>query len=143
MEVEEEQVIEEKVEDKEPKNNNLALNRTFFGQTTALKVQYNKDLNKIFVHTGKKNGESWKWEVAKLYDTELAEVLRLLNKEIDRIGFFHQFESKETKISVNRKEETVFFRIGDISKALNYGEQVVLKLLLENLILRSNFIESK
>ena len=111
------------------------LGKTFFSQNAALGVQYNPDKNSIYLQIGKKDQENWIWIRAKMKDTELGDILRVLRGKVENVSFYHKYNGKETKIWVNRKDDTVFFKIEEFSEALNSGEQEVLILLLEEMIL--------
>ena len=125
----------------EYKNNNLIINKAFMSKNNALKIQYNKDVNQIFIHAGKKDNEKWVWIKTKFSDSEIGDILRVLNGQTDKCSFFHQFNGNTTRTWINKKDGFVFFKIEDISKALNSGEQEVLKVLLNKIILLSNVNE--
>jgi hypothetical protein len=115
------------------------IDKCFFGQKTALKIQYNEETNAIYLGIGKKEeDESWTWKTAKMKDTEIAEILRLLQQKAESINFFHTFNDNETKIWINRKDQTVFFKIDDLAKGLNPAEQEVLRIVLEETILQTS-----
>ena len=116
------------------------IDKCFFGQKTALKVQYNEETNAIYLGIGKKEeDETWTWKTAKMKDTEIAEILRLLQQKTESINFFHTFNDNETKIWINRKDQTVFFKIDDLVKGLSPAEQEVLRIVLEETILQTSF----
>ena len=108
--------------------------KTFFSQNSALRVQYNPSLNTVFFSIGKKSNDTWKWQIAKMSDCELGDIINVLDNRSDGISYYHKFNDKETKIWINRKEETVFFKINDFSKPLLPGEQVILKILLYGIV---------
>lgn len=121
----------------EDKPSKTKLDRCFFGQKSALKVQYNPESKAIFLGIGKKGeDDTWTWQTAKLKDTEAAEIILVIQGKAEAANFYHTFKDDTTKIFINHKETNVFFRIEDQSKALTPGEQEVLKLILEAAIIQ-------
>lgn len=120
------------------KNNSLIINKAFMSKNNALKIQYNKSVNQIYFHAGKKETDKWSWIKTKFIDSEIGEILRVLNGGIDKCSFYHQFNGKSTRTWINKKNEFVFFKIEGISKALNTGEQEVMKILLRKIIVLCN-----
>ena len=115
------------------------IDKCFFGQKTALKIQYNQENKSIYLGIGKKEeDDSWTWKTAKMKDTEIAEILRLLQEKAESVNFHHTFDGNQTKIWINRSKETVFFKIEDQAKGLNPAEQEVLKIVLEEAILQTS-----
>jgi hypothetical protein len=116
-----------------------AIDKCFFGQKSALKLQYNQDNNAIFLGIGKKedNG-NWNWRNAKIKDTEAAEIIRVISGQTDTPSFYHSYNDNNTKIWISRKEDRMVARIEDHSKALAPDEQVVLKILLKEAIVRAS-----
>lgn len=112
-------------------------------KNNALKIQYNKDKNQIFFHAGKKDNDKWNWIRSKFSDSEIGEILRVLNGKIDKCSFYHQYNGKAKRTWINKKNGYLFFKIEDISKALNSGEQEVMKVLLEKVILLANVNNNK
>ena len=111
------------------------LARAFFGQQSCLRMESNE--NGVWMMVGRRNGQRWVWQKAKLNPAEVGDILCVLAGKADKIGFFHTYEKdgvkKETKINISKAEDSsnVFFRIGEHAKPLNAGEQEVLKVLLE------------
>lgn len=113
------------------------LDKCFFGKESALKVQYDKDTNKLYLGVGKKNDNDWTWEKAKLKDVEAAEILRVIASKTEAASFFHSFNNKNTKIWVNKSEDSLVIKIESQSKKLNPAEQEVLRIFLEEVILQT------
>jgi len=120
------------------KNDSLVINKAFMSKKNALKIQYNKDVNQIYIHAGKKDTEKWVWIKSKFADSEIGEILRILDGQIDKCSFFHQYNRKATRTWINKKNGFIFFKVEDISKALNSGEQEVMKVLLRKIIVLAN-----
>jgi len=120
------------------KNDSLIINKAFLSKNNALKIQYNKDVNQIYIHAGKKDNDKWIWIKSKFSDSEIGEILRVLNGQTDKCSFFHKYNDNTTRTWVNKKNGFIFFKIEDISKALNSGEQEVMRVLLEKVILLCN-----
>lgn len=116
------------------------INKAFFGQDNALKIQYNTDTNEVYLHLGKVHEKVWTWYRAKLNDVELGNIIQVLVGKINHISFFHKFNSNPQQIFVDRSKngKTFAFRIGSMSKALNEAEAYVLKILIESLIVKLN-----
>ena len=57
-------------------NNGLIINKAFMSKNNALKIQYNKNVNQIYVHAGKKDNDKWIWIKSKFNDAEIGEILR-------------------------------------------------------------------
>ena len=120
-----------KTETEQSQSGSIKLDKCFFGQKTALKVQYNQDKNSIYIGIGKKDeADQWTWKNAKIKDTEAAEIIRVLTGKTDSTSFYHTYNDNITQIWINRKEEQVFFKIDEFAKGLNTGEQEVLKIVL-------------
>ena len=115
------------------------IDKCFFGQKTALKIQYNQENKSIYVGIGKKEeDDTWTWKTAKMKDTEIAEILRLLQQKTENVNFYHTFDGNQTKIWINRKDKSVFFKIEEYAKGLNSAEQEVLRIVLEETILQTS-----
>jgi len=124
-------------EQRQPKR--AKIDKCFFGQKTALKIQYNQENRSIYLGIGKKQeDDSWTWKTAKMKDTEIAEILRLLQQKAENVNFHHTFNGNQTKIWINRKDQTVFFKIEDLAKGLSLAEQEVLRIVLEETILQTS-----
>lgn len=120
------------------KDSGLVINKAFMSKNNALKLQYNKNTNQIFIHIGKNIGEKWEWKKSKYSDTEIGDILRVIDGKEEKCSFFHKFKDNTTRTWVNKKDGFLFFKIEDNSKALSAGEQEVMKVLLEKVILLSN-----
>jgi len=119
-------------------SNQLVVNKAFLSKSTALKIQYNQTVNQIYLHAGKKQTDKWVWIRSKFSDAELGDILRVLHGQADSCSFFHRYNGHTTRTWVNKKDGYVFVKIEDISKALNTGEQEVLKVLLQQIIWLAN-----
>ena len=114
------------------------LDKCFFGKESALKVQYDKETGKIFLGIGKKGSSNdWTWENAKLKDVEAAEIIRVIASKTEAASFFHSFNNKNTKIWINKSEDSLIIKVDDQSKKLSPAEQEVLRIFLEEVILQS------
>jgi len=107
-------------------------------KNSALRIHYNPEFRAVFLTVGKKVEDTWKWETAKMKDHELGDIIRVLNNSSENVSFYHKFNDKETKIWINRKEENVFIKVNDFSKLLRPGEQMVLKILLQRIIIEDS-----
>jgi len=125
------------------KNNGLLINKAFFGKNTVLKIQYHKEKKQAYIHAGKKTLDAkWTWNKVKFSDSELGMILNVLSGKTEKISFFHKFNGNKKQIWINKDNGILFFKIDDISKSLTLGEQEVMKILLQKIILMMN-LESK
>ena len=132
-----ENTTEQEVVAKESQHRNR-LEKCFFGQESALKVQYDKETNKFYLTVGKKGtNNDWTWETAKLKDIEAAEIIRVITSKTEAASFFHSFNNKNTKIWINKSEDNLAIKIENQGKKLNPAEQEVLRIFLEEVILQS------
>jgi len=116
----------------------IVIDKCFFGQKTALKIQYNQENNSIFIGIGKKNeNDQWTWNNAKIKDTEAADIVRVITGKIDNTSFYHTFNNTHTQIWITKKETQIFIKIDNLTKNLNPSEQEVLKIILKETILQS------
>ena len=114
------------------------LDKCFFGKESALKVQYDKETNRIYLGVGKKGSNNdWTWGNAKLKDVEAAEIIRVIASKTEAASFFHSFNNKKTKIWINKSEDSLSIKIENQGKKLNPAEQEVLRIFLEEVILQS------
>lgn len=122
--------------------NGLKINKAFLGQKSALKLQLNKE-NEAYIHVGKKNqDDKWEWQRAKFEESELGSILQLLTGKSEKFTTVHEFEGEKKSIAFNMvKDKNLFFvKIGTISsKPLAAGEQEVLRILIEKVILDINY----
>ncbi len=107
-------------------------NKPFFGKNTCLKIQTSE--SDAYIHIGKKKEEEWDWTKLKMSDVELGHILRVLKDETGSWSTVHEFQGNQNKIWVNKNEGTVFFKVNDVTKALNPGEQKVLSVILKKVI---------
>lgn len=123
--------------------NKLIINKSFMSKTSCFKVQLTKD-KECYMHTGKKQGEKWDWKKAKFNSTELGELIDFLGNDKKTVSFFHSFNNKsKIQIYFNKgqyKDQEVISPIIDKlpGKALAKGEQVVLNLILQQIIVNMN-----
>ena len=114
------------------------IRKPFFGKDSCLVFQVNAQARKVFLDVGKKENDAWNWKKAKLDDEEMAQILRVLQGDAEEASFYHEYKGNATKIWVNRKEDNVYFRIEDQSKALTPPQQTILDVLLREAILAVN-----
>lgn len=113
--------------------NRSVLRHAFFGQASCVTLDHGQ--NGTFLKVGKKNGDGWGWQVAKMSMPELGDIISVIKGRTDKASFFHSFKDKQTKIWINRDDKgQVFFKIEDHAKPLNIGEQEVLLVLLDRVI---------
>lgn len=111
------------------------IDKVFFGQKSAFKIQYNENADSAFFGIGKKDNEdNWTWRTAKMSDTELGDILRVLTGREDAVSFYHTFNKVETRIWINRKDNNVMVKIEDTVKLLTPAEQEIMRVLLEEII---------
>jgi hypothetical protein len=108
--------------------------KAFFGKSNCLKVQQTD--SDVYFHMGVNKAGTWEWTKIKMGDTELGEIIRVLEGKSERWSTVHQFGEKQNKIWVNRSADAVFFKVNDISKSLNSGEQEVMATLLRSCIVK-------
>lgn len=118
----------------------LHLDRAFFGQINCLKVQMNNNME-VYFHIGllDKKSNIWNWIKVKMSDSELAEIVNLLKKENGKCSFFHSFNDSKTQIWCNKTSNSFSIKIKSISKNLGIAELEVLRIILENSIVKMNF----
>ena len=114
------------------------LDKVFFSQTSALKVQHDNNRPGIFLGIGKKADDgTWTWKTTKLKDTEAAQIIRLIQGRAQTVDFYHTFQGEATKIQINKKDDDVYIKIEDHSKKIDPAEQEVLRIILEDTILQA------
>lgn len=118
---------------------NSVFEKTFFGKDNAFKCNLN-DEGDVYFQLGEPadDEDSWEWTKAKMGDAELGEILTVLEGDQPKASFYHEFQGDKTQIWVNKKDKYVLVRIGDTTKSLNKGQQVVFRELLKYAVLRSN-----
>ncbi|MFH2106508.1 MAG: hypothetical protein ABII22_04555 [Candidatus Micrarchaeota archaeon] len=120
----------------------LLINKAFMSKQSALKLQFNQAKKSMYLHVGKKNGEEWDWQKAKLGDDEAGQILKVLEGRQKQISFYHSFKEQKKRIWVNRDDNNlVWVRIEDLRKQLNEGEQKVFEILLERAIIACSIAE--
>ena len=113
------------------------LNRAFFGKDNCLKVTLNKNLDCYF-EFGRSGSDGWQWFPVKFNDVELAKMLLVLNGTLPSVSFFHNFKGDTRQIWIAKKQSFISFKIKEVSKGLDVGEQTVLIELLRHIIVRMN-----
>lgn len=114
----------------------LLFNKAFFGKTTCLKVTQNTS-GEVYFHFGLEQNKNWTWKKVKFSDTELAQIINVLNGKNNSVCFFHNFNDDKTQIWITRKENSVTFKTKHSSRSLVDGEILVLEILLKQFILNS------
>ena len=117
-----------------PINQNLLLNKAFFGKNNCLKITLNMSKDCYFHFGVLKNEKNWGWKKVKFNDMELGEIINVLENKKPSVSFFHKFNGGQTQIWINKSEKYFFIKVKELSKSLNEGEQTVLKVLLERII---------
>ncbi len=120
-------------------SNQLLINKAFFGKENCLKITLNRN-GECYMHfgIGNKKSNSWVWKKIKFNDSELGSILLVLAGKQKSASFFHSYNNASTQIWVNRDKDYVFLKVKEMSKSLSIGEQEVLRVLIEHMILRMN-----
>lgn len=123
---------------KTEKGNSQRLARAFFGRDSCVRFEH---ADATWMMVGKKHGHGeWQWQKAKLNPEEVGEIIAVMSGRIDKAGFFHTFDKdgvkKETRINISKTDDSpnIFFRIDELAKPLDIGEQEVLKALLQRVL---------
>ena len=116
------------------------LERAFFGKDTCLIVSYKDD---CYFQFGKKSGDNWSWKKVKMNDVELGEIMLVLEGRLNKTSFYHSFSkdgvTSKTQIFIDTLDSgAVSFRVPEVTRALQKGEQQVLLVLLKHIVLMSN-----
>ncbi|MBT3408253.1 hypothetical protein HOK68_00930 [Candidatus Woesearchaeota archaeon] len=127
--------------------NKTILERAFFGKNNCLKISLNKNKDCYF-QFGMKKESSWQWKNVKFSDIELGQLYKFIqksnyennNSNNNSISFYHKYNDKSTQIWVNRYNDNIIIKTNDISKSLSEGEQMVLSILIERIILQKSFV---
>jgi hypothetical protein len=114
----------------------LSFNKAFFGKTTCLKVTQNNE-GEIYFHFGLEQNKVWTWKKVKFSDTEIAQIIYVLEGKSQSISFFHNFNDDKTQIWITRKDNSVTFKTKHSSRTLIDGEILVLEILLKQFIINS------
>jgi ribonuclease HI len=117
---------------------NLILDKSFFGKMTCLKIQLNEEKD-LYFHMGILNGKNWKWEKVKMNQNEIGEIIYGTKQKEFTTSFFHKYKTSQNQIWINKSTEKMTIKINKVSKSLVIGEIEVLRILLENCILKINF----
>ena len=120
-------------------SNQLLINKAFFGKDNCLKITLNYK-GECYMHFGMadKKSNSWVWKKIKFNDSELGSILLVLAGKQKSVSFFHSYNNANTQIWVNRDKDYVFLKVKEMSKSISIGEQEVVRVLLEHIILRTN-----
>ena len=125
--------------------NKIHLQKAFFGKNNCLKLTLNNDLECYFefgtpkaTQVPKKEGAGWNWKPVKFNDSELGEIINVLEGKKDSVSFFHDFKGDKTQIWIKKSEKFFSIKVKELSKGLNDGEQRVLLELLKHIIIRMN-----
>lgn len=119
--------------EQENNENRSVLRHAFFGQSGCVTLDHGQ--NGTFLKVGKKNGNGWGWQAAKLSMPELGDIISVLKGETEKVSFFHSFNGRQTKIWINKDDKSqLWVKIEDHAKPLNQGEQEVLAVLLASII---------
>ena len=108
------------------------LDKAFFGKDNCLTVQIRA--GSVYFKWGKKTGEQWQWKNVKFNDVELAQIVSLLQGDVEEVKFYHSFNEQSTQIWGSRLQNSTVLKAGDYTKGLNPGEQKVLEILLSHAI---------
>lgn len=120
----------------------MILNKAYIGQTSCFKIQLSQK-KEAYLHTGKKEGNTWVWEKAKFNDIELTQLHSFLDSNEKTIKFFHNFDKLNKQIYFNREKEYIFPIINKLSgKALTKDEANNLKIILARTIQEMAFTHS-
>ncbi len=116
------------------------ISRSFFGKDNCLKVYLNEQKETYFEFgTPKPKGEEgWKWKAVKFSDIELGEIIGVIEGKKDSVSFFHDYKGDKTQIWVRKNTDRFSIKVKELAKGLNFGEQIVLRELLQHIIVRSN-----
>ncbi len=123
--------------------NQYIINKPFFSKTTCLKVMLvSKDVedakitecyfNWGILQSGTKN--NWKWIKVKFNDTELGEIIGVLDGISESVSFCHKYNNVIRSIWVYKKSGKVTLKVKEVSKSLTIGEQIVLSNVLKTII---------
>ena len=108
------------------------LSRVSFGKESCVKLERNG--RGTWLQVGRKSGEAWDWQKAKLSDVEVGELLLVLDARQEQASWFHKFDGRESRISAARKEAIVFVRINDFAAALILGQQVAFGVMCRRIL---------
>lgn len=126
------------------------INKPFFSKTTCLKIMLvSKNIkdtkikecyfNWGILQNGSKDKDKWKWIKAKFKDTELGDIITVLDGISDSVSFCHKYNNVIRSIWVYNKEGKVSLKVKEVSKSLTTGEQIVLSIILKEIIKKMAF----
>ncbi len=103
----------------------------------------------MFFHFGLEGkNKQWSWKKVKMSDTDLGQVLLVLQGRKTEANFFHSFgegkDKQTTQIWVSRKPDdpnggdVVFIKVKELSKSLTEGEQRVFQALITHSLIRTS-----
>jgi len=121
-------------------NNELILEKAFFGKINCFKIQMNQN-KEVYFHIGISNKNNWDWTKVKMNDGELGELIWLLEKDEGKCSFYHSFNNSKTQIWCNKNKDRFSIKIDKLSKNFTIGEFSVLKIILKECIIKMNFIQ--
>jgi hypothetical protein len=121
------------------KETKFILNKAFFGKINCLKILMNTE-GEVYFHLGLKDSKDvWNWKKVKMSDSELGDIVNVLNQKESKCSFYHSFKDVKTQIWCNKSENSFNIKIGDASKNLTIGEFEVLRILIEKCVIKMNF----
>lgn len=122
-------------------NQSLIAERVFFAKTTCLKFQISKT-KEVYIHIGALQQQKWEWNIVKLNDLELAQLLGVTQRVEEKCSFFHNNSHKgkntKTQIWCTNTDKGLSIKINSFSKLLNPYETKVLQLLIKRSIWEIN-----
>ena len=110
------------------------LERAFFGKQNCLKVQLN-DKGEFYFQFGQEK-DKWEWKNIKMNDGELGEILGVIEGKKSSCSFIHDFKGDKTQLWISTNEGSMFFKIKEMTKAINGGEVTVMRELIKHSIVR-------
>ena len=123
------------------KPQHLIVQRVFFSKTTCLKYQLSTR-KEVYMHIGSLQNNSWNWKIVKFNDTELCEIMSVLEQKKQRCAFFHNNShnnsNTKTQIWCSYTEKGVSIKVQDYSKLLSFSEVRVLQELISRSIWEMN-----
>jgi len=116
------------------------ITKAFFGKNICLHVYLNKNKECYFAFgvPNNKNGSGWQWKSVKFNDSEIGDIIGVIDGLKDSANFFHSFKTEKTQIWIRKKGSSLFIKTKDYVKGLNFGEQMVLRELLKHIIIRTS-----
>lgn len=120
----------------------LIINRAFFGKSNCIKIMLNSN-KECYMHWGMEKDGKYAWHKIKFNDIELAQIHDVLDGKKSQVAFYHSFDGNKRQIWINKSPdgENAFFKIKEMNKSLSKGEMIVMKMLIEQIILRMNIAQ--